>query len=212
MNKTASLNTYSHFSPKMEWIEQFFEFKDEFKTNHTLGKNMYDFFIPFLRHAGLIDANGFSRTASVLDSLGLSNEAVWGIMLVNLAHTRQVQWVVTTIPFNTVMTKEELALRMIEDGAKETWTSDVFTSITRLGALPFGDMGFGKTTKIKREAWFERTPWSTPIPEIILYSLYKFAEACGDYHGRDLINELNYYDERLKDGSYIITVRNPNAD
>ena len=25
-----------------------------------------------------------------------------------------------------------------------------------------------KTTKIKREAWFERTPWSTPIPEIIL--------------------------------------------
>ena len=182
MNKTASLNSYSHFSPKIEWIEQFFTYKNEFKTNHTLGKNMYDFFIPFLRHAGLMDANGFSHTASVLDTLGLSNEATWGIMLVNLAHTRQVQWVVTTVPFNVVMTKEELALRMVEDGAKETWTSDVFTSMTRLGTLPFGDIGFGKATKAKREAWFERTPWTTPIPEVILYSLYKFAEACGDYH------------------------------
>ena len=182
MDKTASLNSYSHFSPKMEWIEQYFTFKNDFKTKHSLGKNMYDFFLPFLRHAGLMDANGFTHTASILDNLGLRNEAVWGIMLVNLAHTRQVNWVVTTIPFNTVMTKEELALRMIEDGAKETWTSDVFTSMTRLGTLPFGDIGFGKTTKVKREAWFERTPWTTPIPEVILYSLYKFAEACGDYH------------------------------
>lgn len=182
MDKTASLNSYSHFSPKIEWIEQYFTFKNEFKANHTLGKNMYDFFIPFLRHAGLMDANGFSHTAAILDNLGLTNEAVWGIMLVNLAHTRQVQWVVTTIPFNSAIKKEELALRMIEDGAKETWTSDVFASMTRLGALPFGDIGFGKTTKEKRNAWFERTPWTTPIPEVILYSLYKFAEACGDYH------------------------------
>lgn len=138
MDKTASLNSYSHFSPKMEWIEQFFAFKDDFKTNHTLGKNMYDFFIPFLRHAGLMDTNGFSHTASVLDNLGLSNETVWGVMLVNLAHTRQVNWVVTTVPFNTVMTKAELVLRMVEDGAKETWTSDVFTSMTRLGNYHLG--------------------------------------------------------------------------
>ena len=182
MKKTASLNSYSHFSPKIEWIEQYFYYKNDFRTNHTLGKNMYDFFIPFLHHSGLMDATGFSRTASILDSLGLSNEATWGIMLVNLAHTRQVNWVVTTVPFNTVMTKEELVLRMIEDGAKETWTSDVFTSMTRLGDLPFGDIGFGKTTKVKRKAWFERTQWATPISEVVLYSLYKFAEACGNYH------------------------------
>ena len=27
-----------------------------------------------------------------------------------------------------------------------------------------------------------RMPWYSPIPEVILYSLYKFAEACGDYY------------------------------
>lgn len=210
MNKTASLNSYSHFSPKLEWIEQYFAFKDDFKTNHTLGKNMYDFFIPFLRHAGLMDATGFSHTASVLDNLGLNNEAVWGIMLVNLAHTRQVQWVVTTVPFNTVMTKEELALHMIEDGAKETWTSDVFTSMTRLGALPFGEIGFGKTTKVKRDAWFERTPWTTPIPEVILYSLYKFAEACGNYHQFTLSYLMDETIER--DGVSPTTIFGPDRD
>ena len=26
-----------------------------------------------------------------------------------------------------------------------------------------------------------RMPWYSPVPEVILYSLYKFAEACGDY-------------------------------
>lgn len=182
MSKTASLNSYSHFAPKLDWIMQYFNYKNDFKINHTLGKNMYDFFMPFLRHAGLMDENGFSYTATVLEKKGLSNEATWGIMLVNLAHTRQVQWVVTTVPFNTAMTKEELSLRMVEDGAKETWTSDVFASITRLGNLPFGEIGFGKVTKEKRSAWFERYPWLTPVPEVILYSLYKFAEACGDYY------------------------------
>lgn len=27
-----------------------------------------------------------------------------------------------------------------------------------------------------------RMPWYSPVPEVILYSLYKFAEACGDYY------------------------------
>ena len=27
-----------------------------------------------------------------------------------------------------------------------------------------------------------RMPWFSPVPEVILYSLYKFAEACGDYY------------------------------
>lgn len=182
MGKSGSLNTYSHHAPKMDWIEQYFMYKDEFKYNHNLGKNMYDFFMPFLRNSGLLNANGFTETASILDQIGLSEERVWGIMLVNLAYTRQVNWVLTNIPFNTLETKEELAVKMVEEGAKESWTSDIFASMTRLGDLPFGEIGFGKTTKEKRQAWFERTSWLSPNPEVILYALYKFAEACGNYH------------------------------
>lgn len=180
--KTGSLNSYSHHAPKMDWIEQYFTYKNDFKTNHNLGKNMYDFFMPFLRNAGLLDSEGFSKTAQIIDAVGLSEEKSWGIMLVNLCYSRQVNWVVTTVPFNTVITKEELAMKMVEEGAKESWTGDIFSSMTRIGELPFGEIGFGKTTKVKKEAWFERTAWINPVPEIILYALYKFAEACGNYY------------------------------
>lgn len=182
MVKNGSLNTYSHHAPKMEWIEQYFAFQNEFKANHTLGKNMYDFFMPFLRHAGLLDATGFTATAQKISDIGLGEESVWGIMLTNLAYTRQVNWVITSLPMFTIFTKEELALKMVEEGAKESWTGDIFASMTRLGNLPFGDIGFGKATKMKKEAWFERTAWLSPVPEVILYALYKFAEACGNYY------------------------------
>ena len=181
MVKTGSLNTYSHHAPKMEWIEQYFEYGNDFKNNHTLGKNMYDFFLPFLRNAGLLDSNGFTSTAEKIKSIGLHENAAWGIMLVNLAYTRQVNWVVAAIPFGVSFSKEEIAIKLVEDGAKESWTSDVFASMARFGALPFGDLGYGKVTKEKRSAWFERNPWINPIPEVVLYSLYKFAENCGDY-------------------------------
>ena len=37
-----------------------------------------------------------------------------------------------------------------------------------------------------------RMPWQNPNPLIILYSLYKFAEACGDYYQFTLSRLLNH--------------------
>ena len=37
-----------------------------------------------------------------------------------------------------------------------------------------------------------RMPWNDPIPEVILYSLYKFAEACGDYYQFTLTRLLDH--------------------
>lgn len=37
-----------------------------------------------------------------------------------------------------------------------------------------------------------RIPWENPNPLVILYSLYKFAEACGDYHQFTLSRLLNH--------------------
>ena len=34
----------------------------------------------------------------------------------------------------------------------------------------------------KKNPTISRAPWSSPVPEVILYSLFKFAEACGDYY------------------------------
>lgn len=37
-----------------------------------------------------------------------------------------------------------------------------------------------------------RMSWQNPNPLVILYSLYKFAEACGDYHQFTLSRLLNH--------------------
>ena len=72
--KNMSLNSYSHHAPKMDWIRQYFEFKNDFESNHTLGSQMYSFFKRFLRDATLLDDSGFTRFAEIIDDIGLDED------------------------------------------------------------------------------------------------------------------------------------------
>lgn len=55
MGKTQSLNCFSHHAPKLDWMEQYFTFKNEFKEKNTLGSQMFSFFKRFLKDADLLD-------------------------------------------------------------------------------------------------------------------------------------------------------------
>lgn len=181
--KNMSLNSYSHHAPKMEWIQQYFDYKNDFDNNHSLGSQMYSFFKRFLRDANLLDENGFSDTAKLVDRLGYESETAWGIIYTNLCYTPQVNWLVNNVDFYTDYDKKLMATLMIESGAKESWTNDIFSSIGRITELPMGELGFGRMVKEKNRAvGMVRNTWSNPVPEVILYALYKFAEACGEYY------------------------------
>lgn len=180
--KNMSLNSYSHHAPKIDWIRQYFEYKNDFDDNHTLGSQMYSFFKRFLRDANLLNEKGFSETAKIVDKLGYENLISWGIIFVNLCYSPQINWYVNTVDFGEYQTKQQLATLMLEAGAKESWTNDIFSSLTRLTELPLGQIGLGQVDKTnKKNPIIIRTPWYDPSPEIVLYSLYKFAEACGEY-------------------------------
>lgn len=180
--KNMSLNSYSHHAPKIDWIRQYFEYKNDFDDNHTLGSQMYSFFKRFLRDANLLNEKGFSETAKIVDKLGYENLISWGIIFVNLCYSPQINWYVNTVDFGEYQTKQQLATLMLEAGAKESWTNDIFSSLTRLTELPLGQIGLGQVDKTnKKNPIITRTPWYDPSPEIVLYSLYKFAEACGEY-------------------------------
>lgn len=181
--KSMSLNSYSHHAPKLEWVNQYFTYKNEFDDNHTLGSQMYSFFKRFLRDAQLLDGSGFSKTAEIIDSIGIDNDEAWGIIYVNLCYAVQVNWFVSHVGFNLDYSKGLLASMMVDDGAKESWTNDIFSSLVRLTELPLGKLGFGNTIKEKNRAVaISRSSWDEPDAKVILYSLYKFAEACGDYY------------------------------
>ena len=181
--KKRSLNTYSHHAPKWDWIKQYFKYKNEFNENHTLGSQMYNFFRSFLRDAGLLDKEGFSETARLIEQLGYEKDQSWGIIFTNLCYSPQVNWYVKNVDFDVEYSKPLLASMMVNEGAKESWTNDIFASLNRLSELPMGRIGFGKIIKEKEKAvGIIRKSWSDPIPEIILYALYKFAEDCVGYY------------------------------
>lgn len=183
MSATKSLNCYSHHAPKMEWFEQFFLYKNEFDQRHSLGSQMYSFFKRFLRDADLLNEKGLTDTAWVIDKLGLDNLSSWGVMLANLAYTPQINWLIKRVPMNESYGKEYTLSLLVSDGAKESWVNDIWSSFIRIVELPLGVVGLGYMTKKKNKAIsITRTPWQSPDPLVILYSLYKFAEACGDYY------------------------------
>lgn len=70
---------------------------------------------------------------------------------------------------------------------------NIFISNTLLG----NDIGMGVCDyeiKGNKRYWNSvvRTPWKNPEPLVILYSLYKFAEACGDYYQFTLSRLLDH--------------------
>ena len=181
--KSMSLNSYSHHAPRMDWIKQYFEYKNDFDDKHSLGSQMYSFFKRFLRDANLLDENGFSITAELVDRLGLNNEASWGIILTNLCYAPQLQWFVKRVGFDQEYSKALLASMMVDDGAKESWTNDIFSSLVRMTELPLGNVGVGEAIREKNRATgIFRTRWEEPVALVVLYSLYRFAEACGEYY------------------------------
>lgn len=193
MSATKSLNCYSHHAPKAEWFTQYFTLKNDFDENHSLGSQMYSFFKRFLRDADLLDSSGFSYTAQVIDGLGLDNDCSWAIMLTNLAYTTQVNWAIKRLHINETYGKDYTLSLLVADGAKESWVKDIWSSFARLADLPLGTVGFGYPSKEKgRMVAIMRMPWQNPNPLVILYSLYKFAEACGDYYQFTLSRLLNH--------------------
>ena len=181
-SKNQSLNCYSHHAPKLDWFIQFFKYKNEFDQNHTLGSNMYDFFKRFLRDSGLLEGNEISKLSHIIDTIGLDNPSGWAIMLTNLSYTPQINWLVRRLSFGEVYSKDYVLNKLVEDGAKESWVPDIWSSFTRIANLPFSQVGFGiMSVEGKKAVSIRREVWQNPAQEVVLYCLYKFAEACGDY-------------------------------
>ena len=199
MRNFKSLNSYSNHGVKREWIESYFEHKDNFKNNHALGSNMYDFFKRFLKDAELINNEKFTSTAQKISDIGINSDTAWGIILTNLSYAPQIGWYVKNINFNETYNRDNIIQKLNDEGVNDIAAKQMLLAYKRiLTETPMGEgLGLGKAEIIlkgKNETMvsFTRTPWKNPDPKVILYSLYKFAEACGDYYQFSLNRLLNH--------------------
>ena len=178
-----SLDSYADHAPKMEWFEELFAKQDEFFTNFTLGSEMINKFLRFLRDAEFAEKKETTAFGKKCFEIGLSNVNMWGLMLVNLSYSPELNWYITHIKQGVEYTREQISEMLANEGVKVRGAHSITGAYKRILALPFGnELGLGTCTQEGKEYIYKRDYWINPESEVILYSLYKFAEACGDYY------------------------------
>lgn len=196
--KSKSLNCYSTHAPLIEWFREFFDKKEDFFVAPSINGPKVEFFTTFLKHAELLEDGKLSNVAKIIDRYGLDEETSWALMLSNLAYTPEVNWYIKNIDFNEILNKQYVISKLLENEncANERAASDIFRSYCRLLDLGFSNVGMGSINQDdKKNPEIFRTQWYEPNSKVILYSLYKFAEACGDYYQFSLTRLLNHHIE-----------------
>ena len=183
--KKKSLDCYATHAPKMEWFSQFIKLGDKFSTEHALGNNQVPAFKRFLRDSGLIENDKDTNLCSMLRSEGLESQNIWALMLVNLSYSPQVGWFITRFGCNETITQKYMSSVLVEEeNVSKSAEKSVPNSIKRIAALPLNQVGFGEIVDSTKAEGFVimRNTWQEPDGRVILYALYKFAEACGEYY------------------------------
>ncbi len=198
--KMGSIDRYGNMGIELDWVREYFKSKDEFWTSpHSLGTNMVKNLKSFLNDSEVTVKGKFADFGSVIDYLGIENTDAWALMLCNLVYTSEFNWWVKNIDFSVAYTPNSI-YAMLDDTMSKNSRSHIVSAYKNiLISIPhFGnEIGLGSCDyelKNGKRMWNSviRLPWKAPNPVVILYSLYKFAEACGDYYQFTLSRLLNH--------------------
>lgn len=147
----------------------------------------------FMSDAGIVRKKQITPIGEVVFGYDMDTELPWAIMLCNLAYTSQYGWYIKNIPFFERVSAESVALRLQQENVTDKAIGEFWNGFKVIldTTKPLNSIGFGtpeieeKVTKTgdvkKRLLSIYRAPWRTPDERVILYSLYKFAEKCGNY-------------------------------
>ena len=192
-----SYNSFADHAPKRDWLVSFFELKEDFFTEHTLGPMMYDMFRRFLKDAGLNEKNHFTDFAELISNIGWETDTALGLMMVNLAmENPQIAWYITNMDIGHFYERKQIEEMLISLDVKPKDAKSIAKAYKRIVETPFGTvLNFGYVTD---EDDMVRAKCSISDNRVVLYSLYKFAEKC------NLDREFNisylYNDDIERDG------------
>lgn len=175
-----SLNSFADHAPKPEWLRSFFELKEAFFSEHTLGPMMYDMFKRFLRDASLNEKNHFTSFAELISQIGWETDTAQGLIIINLvAENPQMQWYVKNLDVGKTYIRQTVEDMLTAVDVKPKDAKSIAKSFKRLVETPIGtSLHWGFFTE---EGQLVRTKCSVSDPRVVLYGLFKFAEKCNDY-------------------------------
>lgn len=184
---------------------------DEFWSSNGDGKvanKKKDSFYSFIIDSGIgaidrsVAGDRFSkciptRFGKVIITLGAESQSAWALILANMAYTPAYTWFIKALSSSRPYTTDEIKLMLedvMEGDTKGHGKQNVIDSLKiAMATTPLGtDEIFAhcditsKTDRNGDEKYtlnsFSRSTWDSPNPLVILYSLYKFAEACEGYY------------------------------
>lgn len=182
MITSKSIDRYASHGPQKEWYTDFFNKENRFFEDNGLGSKMIQYFRAFLRDAGLIFNNKFTFFAEIVKKIGYDTEPGLGLVLTNLAYTPQVACYIRNVSSGQTLTRGEFIELLCRFGLSENSAPKTTLGFERLLNL-FISVGLGYVTKNGvRIVSLTRSYWTSPDSTVILYALYKFAEACDGYY------------------------------
>lgn len=197
--KMGSINRYGNMGIEYDWVKAYFKKKDEFWTSpHSLGTNMVKNLRSFLSDAGITEKSKFSFFGEVVDSIGIETDKAWALMVCNLVYTAEFNWWIKNIKLGETHTPDSIAVKFDEDMTDNVKNhvlsayKNIFISIQQLNTIGLGQCEYEIRGNKRYANSYCRSSWENADPKVILYSLYKFAEACGGYYQFTLTRLLDH--------------------
>lgn len=198
--KMGSVDRYGNMGIEYEWVKKYFGCGNSFwESAHGLGTNMVKYLKSFLGDANITEKNLLTPLGEKLILMGVDEVNVWALMLCNLVYSAEFNWWIKNTKIGHIYTPEMITSMLDEDMSDNTRShivsafKNIFISNRFLGTeLGLGDPDYeikGGKRYLKN---VYRLSWQTPDPRVILYSLYKFAEQCGDYYQFTLTRLLDH--------------------
>jgi phosphoadenosine phosphosulfate reductase len=189
-----SINSFANHAPKLGWIKNFFEKKSDYWMDNDLGPNQVPMLKRFLRECGLLENNQITSTTEIISNIGWESECAWGIILSNFAYNTQCEWYIKNLEIGRVFTREIVSDMLIAVGVSKNDATSIINAFKRLCELPLGTkLNFGTVTEKGRQIeTLSRGKSTLSDNRVVLYALYKFAEACEGYYQFTLTRLLDH--------------------
>lgn len=202
--KMAGINRYGNMGIEYEWIKLYFKSKDNFwnSSDNNLGSKKIEYLDKFLQDTemGIKEKKGnkypsLTRFGKIISDIGIESSLAWALIAVNWSYSSQFGWWIKNIEFNNTYSPDAI-YAMLDDSISETVRGHIVSAYKNTfisNELLGKELGMGicDYEEKRGRTWISviRFPWENPDERVILYSLYKFAEKCGN-HKQFTLTEL----------------------
>lgn len=190
-----SFNSFADHAPKYDWLCSFFENPIDFLKENSLGPVQQTKFKRFLSDACLIKKSKSTSFTDLILRIGWESDVAWGLILTELANNNpQIRWYIQNMDVGDVYQRDQLETKITDCSVSVKDANSIIKSFVRLCNIPLGTMlHFGETTeKGNHINTLCRTKCVVTDARVILYALYKFAEACEGYYQFSLSRLMDF--------------------